>query len=274
MCSCDSPVVRWRNDVATPASVRVLEMQMLLLKRIWKTNLTLSFLQPLLFFLGMGLGVGSLVNDRPSSSEALGGIPYASFLGPGLLATTAMLTAAGESLWPVLGGFKWDGTYEAMAATRLTAAQVVRGQFLWLGVRMGIAVGGVAIVLAVHPDTRSWGIAPAVAAAMLCGLVFTAWITAWAASREYDTSFSNVQRLVITPVFLFGGAFYPVDSLPDVLRPIAWVTPLWHGVEMCRGFMLHTLGGVDLALHTLVLVAWLIPGWILCDRFFAKRLYR
>jgi lipooligosaccharide transport system permease protein len=260
--------------VTTPASVRVLEMQMLLLKRIWKTNLTLSFLQPLLFFLGMGLGVGSLVDDRASSSEALGDISYATFLGPGLLATTAMLTAAGESLWPVLGGFKWEGSYEAMAATRLTAPQVVRGQFLWLAVRMGIAVGGVAVVLAVHPDTRSWGILPAVPAALLCGLVFTAWITAWAASREYDTSFSNVQRLVITPLFLFGGAFYPVDSLPDALRPVAWVTPLWHGVELCRGFVLHTLGMTEALGHVAVLVIWLIPGWIVCDRLFAKRLYR
>lgn len=260
--------------MATPASVRVLEMQSLLLKRIWKTNLTLSFLQPLFFFLGMGLGVGSLVNDRPTSAEALGNVSYVAFLGPGLLATTAMLTAAGESLWPVLGGFKWDGTYEAMAATRLTAAQVVRGQFLWLAVRMGIAVGGVAVVLAVHPDTRTWGVLPAVPAALLCGLVFTAWLTAWAASREYDSSFSMVQRMVVTPLFLFGGAFYPVDSLPDWLRPVAWVTPLWHGVELCRGFVLHTLGAADLLLHVSVLVVWLVPGWIVCNRFFARRLYR
>jgi lipooligosaccharide transport system permease protein len=260
--------------VTTPASVRVLEMQMLLLKRIWKTNLTLSFLQPLLFFLGMGIGVGSLVDGRSSSADALGDVSYVAFLGPGLLATTAMLTAAGESLWPVLGGFKWEGTYEAMAATRLTAPQIVRGQFLWLGVRMTIAVGGVALVLLVHPDTRSWGVLPAVPMALLCGLVFTAWITAWAASREYDTSFSNVQRLVITPLFLFGGAFYPVDSLPDVLRPIAWVTPLWHGVELCRGFSLHTLGFSAMFAHLGVLLAWLVPGWILCDRLFARRLYR
>lgn len=260
--------------MATPASVRVLEMQLLLLKRIWKTNLTLSFLQPLLFFLGMGIGVGSLVDGRAASAVALGDVSYAAFLGPGLLATTAMLTAAGESLWPVLGGFKWDGSYEAMAATRLTAAQVVRGQFLWLGVRMGIAVGGVAVVLAVHPDTRSWGIVPAVPAAMFCGLVFTAWITAWAASREYDTSFSNVQRLVITPLFLFGGAFYPVDSLPELLRLVAWLTPLWHGVELCRGFTRYSLGLGDLLIHVAVLTAWFVPGWILCDRLFARRLYR
>jgi lipooligosaccharide transport system permease protein len=260
--------------VGTPASVRVLEMQTLLLKRIWKTNLTLSFLQPLFFFLGMGLGVGSLVNDRPSSADALGNVSYAAFLGPGLLATTAMLTAAGESLWPVLGGFKWDGTYEAMAATRLTAAQVVRGQFLWLMVRMVIAVGGVAVVLAVHPDTRSWGIVPAVPAALLCGLVFTAWLTAWASSREYDSSFSMVQRMVVTPLFLFGGAFYPVDSLPDWLRPVAWATPLWHGVELCRGFVLHTLGASDFVFHVAVLAVWLVPGWIVCNRFFARRLYR
>ena len=260
--------------MTTPASVRVLETHMFVLRRIWKTNLTLSFLQPLLFFLGMGLGVGSLIDNRTSSADALGNISYAAFLGPGLLATTAMLTAAGESLWPVLGGFKWEGFYEAMAATRLTATQVVRGQFLWLAVRIGIAVGGVALVLAVHPDTRSFGIIPAIPAAMLCGLVFTAWITAWAASREYDTSFSNVQRLVVTPLFLFGGAFYPVDSLPDLLKPVAWVTPLWHGVELCRGFILQTLGFTECVLHLLVLVVWLIPGWVICNHLFAKRLYR
>lgn len=260
--------------MATPASIRVLESHLLILQRIWKTNLTLSFLQPLLFFLGMGIGVGSLVNDRASSADSLGNIPYAAFLGPGLLATTAMLTAAGESLWPVLGGFKWDGCYEAMAATRLTPQQVVRGQFLWLAVRMGIAVGGVAVVLAVYPDTRSWGIIPAVPAALICGLSFTTWITAWAASREYDTSFSNVQRLIITPLFLFGGAFYPVDSLPIGLQPIAWVTPLWHGVELCRGLMLHTLGITDFIFHVAVMVAWIIPGWIICDRMFSRRLNR
>jgi len=274
MYFCASLADHWRSDLATPASVRVLETHMFVLRRIWKTNLTLSFLQPLLFFLGMGLGVGSLIDNRTSSADALGNISYAAYLGPGLLATTAMLTAAGESLWPVLGGFKWEGFYEAMAATRLTATQVVRGQFLWLAVRIGIAVGGVALVLAVHPDTRSFGIIPAIPAAMLCGLVFTAWITAWAASREYDTSFSNVQRLVITPLFLFGGAFYPVDSLPDLLKPIAWVTPLWHGVELCRGFILQTLGFTEGVLHSLVLVVWLIPGWIICNHLFAKRLYR
>ena len=242
MYFCASLAVHWQSDVTTPASVRVLETHMFVLRRIWKTNLTLSFLQPLLFFLGMGLGVGSLIDNRTSSADALGNISYAAFLGPGLLATTAMLTAAGESLWPVLGGFKWEGFYEAMAATRLTATQVVRGQFLWLAVRIGIAVGGVALVLAVH--------------------------------REYDTSFSNVQRLVVTPLFLFGGAFYPVDSLPDLLKPVAWVTPLWHGVELCRGFILQTLGFTECVLHLLVLVVWLIPGWVICNHLFAKRLYR
>lgn len=259
--------------MTTPASVRVLEMQMLLLKRIWKTNLTLSFLQPLLFFLGMGLGVGSLVDDRASSSEALGDISYATFLGPGLLATTAMLTAAGESLWPVLGDS--SGTAATRRWRPLGSPPPSGTRTVPLARRAhGDRRRGVAVVLAVHPDTRSWGILPAVPAALLCGLVFTAWITAWAASREYDTSFSNVQRLVITPLFLFGGAFYPVDSLPDALRPVAWVTPLWHGVELCRGFVLHTLGMTEALGHVAVLAIWLIPGWIVCDRLFAKRLYR
>jgi lipooligosaccharide transport system permease protein len=80
--------------------------------------------------------------------------------------------------------------------------------------------------------------------------------------------------MVVTPLFLFGGAFYPVDSLPDWLRPVAWATPLWHGVELCRGFVLHTLGASDFVFHVAVLAVWLVPGWIVCNRFFARRLYR
>ena len=247
---------------------------MTLLKRIWKTNLTLGFLQPVLFLLGMGLGVGSLVDARTGAAETLGGVSYLAFLAPALLATTAMLVGSFEATYPVLAGFKWEGTYESMAATSLSSRQIVAGQLLWWATRVSLAVGGVTIVLLIVPDTRSWGLVPATLSAILCGLAFSTTIGAYAATREYDQSFNYVQRFVVTPLFLFGGAFYPIDALPDAMQPIAWVTPLWHGVELSRGFVNETIGFFEVIGRVSVLATYVAVGLLLCDRCFARRLYR
>ena len=73
-------------------------------------------------------------------------------------------------------------------------------------------------------------------AALLCGLAFNAPIAAFSASLEGgdDGWFPALNRFVLIPMFLFAGTFFPVSQLPDWLEPVAWVTPLWHGVELCR----------------------------------------
>ena len=79
-------------------------------------------------------------------------------------------------------------------------------------------------------------------------------------------------RFGITPLFLFGGAFYPVSQLPDWLEPVARVTPLWHGVELCRGAVHDRLGLTEALGHVLVLAAFAVVGWGLSRWAFAKRL--
>lgn len=260
--------------LSTPAPLRVWESHLAVLRRIWRTEVLLSFVQPLLFLLGMGLGVGSLIDDRPTSVDSLGGVSYLAFLAPGLIATTAMLTAAGESLWPVLGGFKWDGSYESMASSPLRAVDVVNGQMLWWTTRIAIQVGGVTAVLALIPDTRSWRLFPAAIIAVVGGLCFCGWIATWSATRDYDTSFSLVQRFIITPLFLFGGAFYPTDSLPGSLQALAHVTPLWHTVELCRGLVLGTADVRTTLEHGAVMLGYVATGWVACMWAFSRRLYR
>lgn len=260
--------------MSTPAAVRVWESHLAVLRRIWRTELLLNFVQPLMYLLGIGLGVGSLVDRRVESTTSLGGVDYVAYLGPGLMATTAMIIGSFEALWPVLSGFKWSGEFEAMAATTITPRQIVNGQMLWWATRLAIAVVGVAVVLAIHPDTRALGILPSIPIAVLCGLSFAMVICSWSATREYDSAFSNVPRLVITPLFLFGGAFYPIESLPSGLRPIAYVTPLWHAVEACRGLQLGTIGFGATMGHLGVLLAFVAVGWFGCRRAFVKRLHR
>ena len=259
--------------MSTPPAVRVWESNYALYKRIWRSNLLGSLLQPLLYLLGMGVGVGTLVDQGSSSAEILGGVDYFAFLAPALLATTAMIVVAQEAMWPVMDGFMWSNAYRAMAATPLRPADVAAGTTLWHATRGALAAGGVAVVLALFPSTRSWGLLLAVPFATLTGMAFASPITAWSSTREAgDQSFPAIMRFGIIPMFLFAGAFYPIDQLPDWLQTVAVATPLYHGVELCRGAVLGTLGVAAALVHVAVLLAYWLAGFVICQRTFTRRL--
>jgi lipooligosaccharide transport system permease protein len=259
--------------MATPAAVRVWGSSFAVYKRIWKSNLLGAFVQPMLYLLGMGIGVGALVDENASSEQLLGGVDYFAFLAPALIATTVMMVVSQEAMWPVMDGFTWTNTYRAMAATPLAPREVAAGVALWQATRGALAATGVAAVLVLFPDTRSWGLVAAVPFAVLTGLAFATPITAWASSRQTsEQSFPAIQRFVIVPMFLFAGAFYPVDQLPGWLQPVAYLTPLWHGVELCRGAVLGTLGLAEAAVHVGVLAAYAAAGYLACRITFSRRL--
>ncbi|HUF99238.1 MAG TPA: ABC transporter permease, partial [Ilumatobacter sp.] len=136
----------------------------------------------------------------------------------------------------------------------------------------GIAVAGVATVLAFFPSTRSWGLLVAVPFGVLTGIAFSAPMAAWSSTRETDNSFPSLMRFVITPLFLFGGAFYPIDELPGWLQAVAKVTPLWHGVELCRNAVHHRLTAADTIVHVAVLLGFILVGMVIIQNTFARRL--
>ena len=258
--------------MSTPAAVRVWESKFALYKQIWKSNLLGSFVQPLLYLLGIGVGVGALVDQGPTADEVLGGVEYVSFLAPALIATTAMMVVAQESMWPVMDGFMWNNAFRAMASTPLAPGEIVAGVALWHATRGALAATGVATVLALFPQTRSWGLVPAVVFAVLTALAFALPITAWSSSRMTDVSFPAIMRFAIIPMFLFAGVFYPIDQLPGWLQPVAWVTPLFNGVELCRGVVLGTLDAPAAVVHVAVLAAYATVGFVICRGTFARRL--
>jgi len=258
--------------MSTPAAIRVWESHFTLYRTIWKSNVMGAFLQPLMYLVGMGIGVGALVDRGDGSDSLLDGLTYFEFLAPALLATTAMMISAGEALWPVMGGFRWQRTFHAQAASPLSPAEITGGLALWQMTRSLIAVSGVAAVLAAFEGTRSWGLLLAIPFGGLTGVAFAAPITAWSATRERENSFPMVMRFVIMPLFLFGGAFYPIDQLPEAVQPFAKLTPLWHGVELCRGAVHGRLGVAEAFVHVVVLAAFALTGWGLSRAAFARRL--
>lgn len=258
--------------MSTPTIVRVWESEFAVYRKIWQSHVLLAFVQPLLYLVGMGLGVGALIDVNTDSTASLGGLTYFEFLAPALLATTAMMSAGQASLWQVLDGFFWGNRYRAMAATPLTPNDVASGLTLWHATRTLIGVAGVAAVLVLFDDTRSWGLLVAVPAAVLTGLAFALPITAWSSTRYGGGSFPTIIRFGLLPMFLFGGAFFPIDQLPGWLQPIAYVTPLWHGIELCRGAVIDSVSAGNVGVHLAVLGTYILAGWAACRITFARRL--
>jgi lipooligosaccharide transport system permease protein len=258
--------------MSTPAAVRAWESHLALYRTIWRTNVLGAFVQPLLYLLGMGLGVGALVDRGTSSERLLDGLSYFQFLAPGLLATTAMMICTTEAMWPVVAGFRWRRDYHAQAATPLTPGEVMAGVALWHATKAAISVTGVAAVLALFDGTRSFGLLLAIPFGTLTGVAFAAPMMAWSATRETDNSFPTINRFVLMPLFLFGGAFYPISQLPAWMEPIAKLTPLWHGVELCRDAVHHRLELGPMLVHVGYLSALCVVGWALARRSFTVRL--
>lgn len=258
--------------VVPPGTVHVLESMLTRYKRTWRGTVFSSFLSPLLFLLAMGVGLGKLVDKGHGSSAGLGGVTYLAFIAPGLLAATAMQTAATESTWPVLGGIKYLKTYHAMLATPVRVIDVVSGHLCWVALRL-IASSAIFLgVIVAFGAAESPLVVLALPAAILTGMAFAAPISAFSASRENDAAFAALMRFAILPMFLFSGTFFPVSQLPAALRPVAWATPLWHGVELSRGLALGRLGAVPAVAHVAYLVLWVVVGIGLARWAFRRRL--
>jgi lipooligosaccharide transport system permease protein len=246
--------------MARPPALRSLEYWAYQYKRTWRGTLVSSVLSPVLYLAAMGVGLGSLVDKSGRAAHHLGGIHYLPFLAPGLLAAAAMQTAATESSWPVLGAIKWIRTYHAMLATPLRVWDVLTGHLAWMALRLTTTVTVFLCVIALFGATTSWTAVLTVPAGVLTGLAFAAPIAAFAATQESDYSFAALFRFGIVPMFLFSGTFFPVSQLPPALRPIAYATPLWHGVDLCRTLALGTATPGRTLLHVLYLAAWVGIG--------------
>ncbi len=252
---------------------QVFEYKALVYRRVWRGSIFSTFLSPVLFLAAMGIGLGSFV-DHGSAIASLGGVSYAAFLAPGLLAAQGMQTATSESTWTVMGGFTWDKTFHGMYATPVTVAGIVFGQLAWVTVRLTLVAGAFFLVMLAFGFVVSPLGVLGIGASILTGLAFAAPITAFAAGQKNDTSFSVIFRFFITPLFLFSGTFFPIEQLPLIVRPIAWLTPTWHGVALARGLSLGVIDPIGFIVHLGVLGAYIAVGVVWALFAFRRALSR
>jgi lipooligosaccharide transport system permease protein len=238
-------------------------------KRTWRGSIFGRFLSPLMFLLSLGLGLGSLVDK---STGGVDGVPYLQFVVPGILAAQSMWAAMGESTYPVMGAIRWNMKYHAMLATPIGIDDVLLGHLLYVMMQVTGATAIFIGVAALFGSFSSWWVLLCLPITVLTGMAFAVPVFAFSAKQEGPDNFNILFRFIMTPLFLFSGIFFPVSQLPDLMRPIAWVMPLWHGVQANRSLALGSPDFAAVAGHTAYLLVVIVIGAWLARRAFIARL--
>jgi lipooligosaccharide transport system permease protein len=273
----DAPYrLRSDRDLPRPSAFKGLaaayEHMWLGYRRTWRGSIFGSFVQPALFLLAMGVGLGSYVDK--SSADALGGVPYLQWLAPALLVSTVMQGSVFEATFPVLGGFNWDRRYHGMYATPLTPFSIAFGQLGWVATRALMVASIFGLIILVFGAAATPGIVLTIPVAVLTALAFAGPVAAFMSTQRDVNAFNSVWRFGVTPLFLFSGTFFPIDRLPDFLQPIAWILPLWHGVDLARALALGTVAEQPLLMlaHLVILLAGAIGGAVATYVMFKRKL--
>jgi lipooligosaccharide transport system permease protein len=255
---------------------RVVELRAMQYRRTFRASIFSSFLNPVLFLLAMGVGLGTYVDRSGTATQALGGLSYLQFLAPGLLAATTMQAASFESTFPIMAGLTWQKVFHAMYATPISPRDIVVGNLVWIAIRLTMIATIFTIVMTLFGAAASPLIVLGIPAAVLTGMAFAAPIAAFAATQRTPERFNTIFRFGITPLFLFSGTFFPLSNLPPAIQPIAWLSPLWHGVELSRALALGTIGQAPglAVVHVAVLATIFVAGTFWAFRTVGARLAR
>jgi ABC-type polysaccharide/polyol phosphate export permease len=253
-----------------PPAFRALEYWWLRYRRTWRGTVVISVVNPLLFLTATGIGMGRLVNRHASGS--LQGHAYLAFVVPGLLAAAVMQTTSIEAGGPVYTSARDSGSYRAAMATPLSPADILTGHLMFMGLRVLLTAVAFTAVGAAFGAVSLARAPLLVLAAFLCGMAFATPIAAWAVSARTRAGLGAVYRFVIMPMYMFSGTFFAVSQLPPPLRVIIEVTPLWHGVDLCRTLAFGDARPAETLIHVTYLAALAVAGFILARRNYARNL--
>jgi len=211
------------------------------------TPLLSSIVEPVLYLLSIGIGVGMLVGTVPGVH-----VRYAAFVAPAILATTAMNTAMNQTSFGVFSRIKNERTYDAIVPTPLSVTDIALGEVVSAVIYAVLSSTSFVLVMAVLGLISSPGILLAIPGAILIGFAFAA---AGLAVTTYLRDFSDFQliQLVMLPMYLFATTFYPLTTYPVALRPLIEVLPLYQSIQLVRE---PALG--EFTLSSLVPVVYLI----------------
>jgi lipooligosaccharide transport system permease protein len=245
----------------------LVERNLLVYRRQWLILFS-GFFEPLLYLLGIGYGVGSLVGTVDGAQGHV--VSYAVFVAPALMASSAMNGAIYDSTFNLFYKIKYARTYDAVLSTPVGTADVALGEIVWSVMRGSIySVGFIVVMVALHLVASPLAVL-AVPAAVFIGFAFAGVGTAVTTFIRKWEDFDLVQ-LVLVPLFLFSATFFPIDAYPQALRIFVEFTPLYHGVDLIRGLTTGNLGP-NLLVDVIYLLALGLAGLAVTARRLGKLL--
>jgi len=219
--------------------------------KLYKTSFALNFFEPALYLVAMGFGLGAFVQD-------INGQPYIKFIAPGIVASSSVFAAVYECTYGTYIRMTFQKTFDAILATPVNLDDLVAGELTWGATKSVIFGITIVIVIALFGLVESPRILLAIPFIFLGGLIFAELSVMFCAIVPGIDSFSYFYTLFMTPLFLFSGIFFPLDAMPRVVSLLAYFSPLYHLVNICRAFSAGSINTVIGSMVWLVVVVALL----------------
>lgn len=246
------------------AAFAVWRRNVLVWRKLIGPSLLMNFGEPFLYLLGLGFGLGAFIGT-------LMDMPYLTFLASGILASSAMNIASFEAMYSVYTRMIPQRSYDAMLAAPIEVSDILAGEMLWCATKAvinGTAILAVAALLGAVPSWMALWVIPI---QFLVGLAFAGpALIMTALARGYDF-FNYYVTLLITPMFILSGVFYPVSSLPGPLQTLVQILPLSHAVDLVRP-LIAGQPLTNVPLHLAVLLVYALVGYSVAVILVRRRL--
>lgn len=230
-------------------------------RKTFAMNILPNFFEPVMYLVGMGIGLGAFLGTR------IADMPYLNYIAPGLVAASAMNGATFHTTYNIFVALHYDRTYHGITATPVSIEDVALGEILW-GVTRSIIYGLAFMIVTVLFGLTTNPLALlAIPCIVLTGFLFGALGTLFTGIIKVIDLYSFYFTLFMTPLFLFSGIFFPLSGLPVWAQKGAWLTPLFHCVELVRGAYSGDIDGTWFVHLGWVVVVTLALLWLGIRRF-------
>jgi lipooligosaccharide transport system permease protein len=253
--------------IATPfmfgsrRSLRLIERNLFVYRHGWMVIVS-GFFEPLFYLLSIGFGLGALVGNVPGPGGRE--ISYQLFVAPALLASSSMNGAVMEATLNFFFKLKYQKTFDSILSTPLSVADIALGELGWALIRGALyTLGFVGVMVLLGIGVSPWLLLTLPAALLISfafgavGMAATSFMRSW---QDFD-----LIQLVVLPLFLFSGTFYPVETYPEALRLFVQVTPLYQGVDLLRSLAVGVVGP-SAFVHVVYLMVMGVAGLVVVSR--------
>lgn len=235
-----------RQMISLRGAYHVWNRNIYLYRRTWLMNIVPNFFEPVIYLLGMGVGLGTYIG------KSINGVEYLQFLAPGLVVSNAMNGGAFETTYNLFIKINFNRTYEAITATPINVEDAMLGEIMWATTRGAIYGTIFALVIGAFGLLTLPGFFLLLPVTLLTGWLFAAVGMMFTTFIKIIDLYSFFYTLFLTPLFLFSGIFFPLDRMPHWVQQVAWFTPLYHAVNLARAAVFGGWGAAQL-----VDIAWI-----------------